>query len=247
MAAEKDIASYTTSIGNKILFNFKDGSIGYGIYNLLTGAKISGSTNAPATFIPTKLAKVIKFTTANLKNLYSLLPKNFIIDGVLKGDFKSIIQKAVSFNKDNILNAAKSKIKNLLGIFTIPAGILKGNKVTSVLSSVLNAEAEIKNIAAKATSIVTDSIKKIKTTITDTTNIGDLAKSKFSGVDDLKITSSLEKKELLNSEAKQKQLEDKAVEESTLSLQEKAIKKVQIQLEPVQTSQDIISAITTVN
>ena len=41
-------------------------------------------------------------------------------------------------------------------------------------------------------------------------------------------------------------LEDKVVEDSSLDLQNKAIKKVEIQVEPVQTTQPVISTITEV-
>lgn len=253
MAVQQKIKSFTTFIGNKISFLFADGTTATAVYDPNTGKKISGSANAPSVFTLKNIAKAIKTTVSTVKNLQGLLPSNFISGNSVIAGYKEKILKAVTFNKLDILNSVKNKIKDILGIFNAGSAIvaqlpkLTGLSGTSLSEIATKAASQLKTVRESVTSFVKNNIKSVKDSIQNTTNLGDLAISKYSEVDKLAINNPQEKKELAQSLIKQKQVEDTIVEQSSISLQEKAIKKVEILTQQVETSQNLISAITTVD
>jgi hypothetical protein len=253
MAVQQKIKSFTTFIGNKISFLFADGTTATAVYDPVTGAKVSGSGNAPNIFSLKNAAKAVKFTVSAVKNLQSLLPSNFVSGNKTIAGYKEKIIKAITFNKLDIIISVKNKIKDILGIFNA------GSAVVSQLPKLFNlpgvslsdlatkASAQLKTARESITNLVKNSINGVKTSIQNTSNLGDLAVSKYKEVDNLAINNPLEKKELAQSLIKQKQVEDTIVEQSSISLQEKVIKKVEIFTQPVETSQNIVSTITQVD
>lgn len=253
MAVQQKIKSFTTFIGNKISFLFADGTTATAVYDPKTGEKVSGSANAPSTFSLKKIAKAVKTTVTTVKNLQSLLPANFISGTGLISGYKDKILKAVTFNKLDIILSVKNKIKDILGIFNAGAALvsqlpkLKNLSGTSLVDLATKAASQLKTVRESVTTFVKNNIKSVKTSIQNTSNLGDLAIAKYGAVDKLAINNPLEKKELAQSLVKQKQVEDAIVEQSSINLQDKVIKKVEILTQPVETSQNIISAITTVD
>lgn len=253
MAATSKIISFVKSIGGKIDFTFADGTTASGIYDTLTGAKISGTGNAPSIFSVTNIAKAVKFTTTNIKNLEKLLPTNFVLNNKLVADYKSKVLKAVSANIPDVVINIKNKIKDILGIFNLPFTKLldlpkiAGLPVPNISDLLGKATTQLKAIRETTTNLVKSSILNVKNSIKKTVNLGDLNVAKLAGVADISVTSPLQKKELSQSLVKQKQLEEKAIADSTLSMEEKAIKKAEILVQQVQTGQNIVSAITQVN
>jgi len=253
MAVQQKIKSFTTFIGNKISFLFADGTTATAVYDPVTGAKISGSANAPSVFTLKNIAKAIKTTVSTVKNIQGLLPSNFILDDRVIAGYKEKILKAVTFNKLDILNSAKNKLKDVLGIFNA------GSAIASQLPKIVNlqgislsdiatkAASQLKTVRESVTSFVKNNIKSVKVSIQNTANLGDLAISKYGEVDKLAINNPVLKKELAQSLVKQKQVVDAIVEQSSISLQDKVIKQVNIFTQPVETSQNIISAITSVD
>lgn len=252
MAVQQKIKSFTTFIGNKISFLFADGTTATAVYDPVTGAKVSGSANAPSVFSLKSVAKAVKFTVSTVKNLQGLLPSNFIVGDKVIAGYRDKILKAVTFNKLDLIIGVKNKIKDVLGIFnagkTTLAQLpklfnLQGVSLTELATK---ATAQLKTARETITSFVKTNIKSVKSAIQNTADLGDLAVTKYKEIDNLAINSPLEKKELAQSLIKQKQVEDAIVEQSSISLQEKAVKKVEILTQPVETSQNIISAITQV-
>lgn len=253
MAVQQKIKSFTTFIGNKISFLFADGTTATAVYDPVTGAKISGSANAPSAFSLKNIAKKIKSTVSTVKTLQSLLPINFISNNRLIAGYKDKIINAVTFNKLDILISVKNKIKDILGIFNAGSAIVSqipkivNLSGTSLSELATKAATQLKTARESISSFVKTNIKGVKDSIQNTVNLGDLALTKYAEVDKLAINNPLEKKELAQSLVKQKQVEDAIVEQSSISLQEKVIKKVEIFTQPVETGQNIISAITSVD
>lgn len=253
MAVQQKIKSFTTFIGNKISFLFADGTTATAVYDPVTGAKISGSANAPSVFSLKNIAKAVKFTVSTVKNLQGLLPTNFIIGDKAIAGYKEKIIKAVTFNKLDIINSVKNKIKDLLGIFNVgSAAVSQLPKLfnlqgTSLSDLAAKAGAQLKTARESITNLVKNSINSVKSSIQNTSDLGDLAVTKYKEVDNLAINNPLERKELAQSLIKQKQVEDAIVEQSSISLQEKVVKKVEIFTQPVETTQNIVSAITQVD
>ena len=182
-----------------------------------------------------------------------MLPINFISNNRLIAGYKDKIINAVTFNKLDILISVKNKIKDILGIFNAGSAIVSqipkivNLSGTSLSELATKAATQLKTARESISSFVKTNIKGVKDSIQNTVNLGDLALTKYAEVDKLAINNPLEKKELAQSLVKQKQVEDAIVEQSSISLQEKVIKKVEIFTQPVETGQNIISAITSVD
>jgi hypothetical protein len=96
MVVQQKIKSFTTFIGNKISFLFADGTTATAVYDPVTGAKISGSTNAPSVFTLKNIAKAIKTTVSTVKTIQGLLPSNFILDDRVIAGYKEKILKPIT-------------------------------------------------------------------------------------------------------------------------------------------------------
>lgn len=250
--AAKNIESFNTSIGDKINFTFTDGTKASGIYNPKTGVKISGDASAPSVFSLTKQANVKQQTTQNLSNLQKLESKNYITNGQVSSNYKQNISSAVKQNEPDMSACIKQRLKDILGIFTLPFGLplelpklptTQNKSIGEIFSSVGN---DLKNAAKGIKDSIVGSIKGIADSIKSTIDIGDLSVSKFLGCDQLAVSSPTEKKEIAKSQVKQQQVTTKALQTSTTTLQTKAENKVTAQVEPVKTSQNNISSLTPV-
>lgn len=250
--AAKNIESFYTSIGDKINFTFTDGTKASGIYNPKTGVKISGDASAPGVFSLTKQANVKQQTTQNLSNLQKLESKNYITNGQVSSNYKQNISSAVKQNEPDMSACIKQRLKDILGIFTLPFGLpfelpklptTQNKSIGEIFSSVGN---DLKNAGKGIKDSIVGNIKGVTDSIKNTIDIGDLSVSKFLGCDQLNISSPTEKKEIAKSQVKQQQVSTKALQTSTSNLQAKTEKKVTIQVEPVKTSQGNISSLTPV-
>lgn len=251
MAAKK-IESFTTSIGDKVNFTFTDGTKASGIYNPKTGVKISGDASAPSVFSLTKQANVKQQTTQNLSNLQKLETKNYISNGQVSSNYKQNISSAVKQNEPDMSACIKQRLKDILGIFTLPFGLpfelpklptTQNKSISEIFSSVGD---DLKKSAKGIKDSIVGSIKGIADSIKGTIDFGDLSVSKFLGCDQLAISTPAEKKEISKSQVKQQQISDKALQTSSKNLQTKVENKVTTQVEPVKTSQASISSLTPV-
>lgn len=250
--AAKNIESFNTSIGDKVNFVFTDGTRASGTYNAKTGAKISGDASAPALFNLTKQANIKQQQTQNISNLQKLESKNYISNGELSPNYKQNINAAVKQNTPDISTCIKQRLKDILGIFTLPFGLpfelpklpeVQNKSISEIFNKAGN---DLKNAAKGIKDSIVGNIKSVADSIKSTIDVGDLSVSKFLGCDELAVSSPTEKKEIAKSQVKQEQVSNKAVQKSANSLQTKAENKVTSQVEPVKTSQGGVSALTSV-
>ena len=243
-----NIESFTTSVGGEITFKFKDGSSASATYNG-EGDKISGDSNAPQTFSATSQANIQLPKTSNITNVEQLTPSNFTTDGVKDASYKQDIGKAVNTNKPDMLACIGQKIKNIIGVFTLPFGLpLELPSVPKVNISEIfnNVGKDLKNFAIGIEKNIVGSIKGIKDSITAGIHIGDLSVSKFLGCDNVQVSSPTQKKELATSPIVQQQTTDKALANSVDNLQIKAETLVDNATSSVTTTQSEIGSITNV-
>lgn len=254
--AEKKIQSFSTSISSggtlkRYTFVFTDGTKATGYYNS-DNLFVSGDSSAPPMFDPTKQANVKQNTTSNLKNLEKLESKNFVQNNKPAPDYKQNISSAVNSNKPDMLACIGQRLKDIIGIFTLPYGLpLEIPKAPNIPSASIgeifaNIGNQIVGAALSLKNSILGSINDIGTSITSTIEIGDLSVSKFLGCDELSVSTPAQKKELATSPVKQQQVTATAVQTSATNLQQKTETKVQEKVEPVKTSQQAVPAITQV-
>ena len=239
-------------VGNKINFTFTDGTTASGVYNSKTGNKISGDADAPSMFSVVGQAKVSQPTTSNIQNVSKLEPNNYVNNGVVANDYKQQIATNVEGNKPDIAACVKQRIKDIVGIFTLPFGLPlelpDANLSKTSISDLFKQIGEgIKNSAVDLKNQIVGGIKGIKDAITSSIDVGDLSVSKFLGCDELAVSSANERKELATSAVKQEQTQASAVAKSTTSLQQKTELKVEQKVQPVKSAQTSISTLTPVN
>lgn len=266
--ADKEIQSFTVKKwqGNliRVWFKFTDGSTAIALYHKKTGKKDSGllpayydAENAPYFFDPKKQAQkkekqLKQATTSNLNNLQKLESNNFVQNNAPLPNYKDSIASAVNSNKPDMLACIGQKIKDIIGIFTLPFGLpleipnlpdIPKLSIGEIFNNVLN---DLLGAALSVEQTVLGTISGITSSITSTIEIGDLSVSKFLGCDELAVSTPTQKKELATSPVKQQQVTTAAVQTSTTNLQAKAEKKVEQKVEPVKTAQKTVPAITQV-
>jgi len=266
--AEKETQSFTVKKWDRNLirvwFKFTDGTTAIALYDKKTGKKDPGvlpayydSQNAPETFsvkkqVQKKEKQLKQTTTNNINNLQKLESNNFIQNNSAAPNYKDSISSAVESNKPDMLACIGQKLKDIIGIFTLPFGLpleipnLPDVPKVSIGEIFNNVLKELTAAAVSLEQTVFGTINDITTSITSTIVFGDLSVSKFLGCDELSVSTPTQKKELATSPVKQQQATAAAVQTSTTNLQTKTEKKVEQKVEPVKTAQQTVPAITKV-